>query len=623
MKRSLLLLALLAPAILLNAQRAIKLPENLLNFAVRNEHTPPVKDAGSFTKTVNPTIHPALRSFDETQLGISFYDLQSNYLLQNRVYFNPEDETVGVVWTRGITATSFPDRGTGYNFFDGTNWMPQPDSRIEDERTGWPNYAPWGADGEMVVAHLASGLKISTRPVKGTGEWSYSTLFGPPEAADLTWPRMITNGEDNMNVHLVSNTYDPYLGQEQATLYYRSLDGGATWDIEHELLDGMGSDYYTEIGADSYGWADAMGDTIAFICASAWHDMFVMRSFDNGDNWEKIMIWEHPYPFFDWNATITDTFFCVDNSATVALGPDGKVHVVFGINRVLHEEVGMTYSLFPYVDGIGYWNEDMEPFSSDLNALSPPQYGYAGSEMVQDYNYVGWTQDVDGDGEITFVDDLMFYRTLGLSTMPSLTVDHEGRVFFVYSSTTETYDNFDYNFKHIWGRGYDPFYGWGTFIDLTANIIHIFDECYFPQIAGQSNDDIHVVYNTDASPGLAFSGNHDWQENRLIYTKLEKFLFFPIGISEEQQMITEEKVSKIYPNPVTGTSYIKVEMDRDSDLTLLITNLMGQRVRTISKGRVPKGVHQFEVNAAEMRPGAYFYTVQSGDSSVTGKMIVR
>lgn len=79
----------------------------------------------------------------------------------------------------------------------------------------------------------------------------------------------------------------------------------------------------------------------------------------NVDSWEKTVIWEHPYPLYDWNVTITDTFFCVDNSASIALDNSGKAHVVFGINRIIHDVVGTNYSYFKYVDGIGYCNEDM------------------------------------------------------------------------------------------------------------------------------------------------------------------------------------------------------------------------------------------------------------------------
>ena len=150
------------------------------------------------------------------------------------------------------------------------------------------------------------------------------------------------------------------------------------------------------------------------------------------------------------------------------MAPDGKVHVAFGLSRVLHDVTGTSYTYFPYIDGIGYWNEDMPPFSNNLHALSGPQYGYEGSEMVENYNYIGWTQDVDGDGEITLVENLpMAYREIGFSTMPAITVDDNGRVFVAWSSTTETYDNFDYNFKKIWARAFDNG-EWGPFLHVTA-----------------------------------------------------------------------------------------------------------------------------------------------------------
>lgn len=620
MRKVLLLNAMLLLAVFLYSQNPVIMPNDLINKGIKVQYKEPTKFPDHFNTKYNPMVNAPIRTYDETQLGTSFYDLQSNYCLQNRVYHNSEDGTIGVVWTRGISPTSFPGRGTGYNFFDGTEWNDEPDSRIEDERTGWPNYGRWGANGEIVISHLANGLKISTRETKNSGDWNYSTLMGPAGAPDLTWPRMITTGPDNEHIHLISNTYDPYEGQDAAVLYYRSLDGGDTWDIEHELIDGMGSDYYNDINADSYGWADERNGVIAFIVASAWTDMFVMKSEDNGDTWEKLLVWEHPYPFFDWDVTITDTFYAVDNSATVALDSEGKVHVAFGINRVLHDEPGNTYSYFPYIDGIGYWNEDMEPFSDDHDALAPPQYGYANSEMIEDYNYVAWTQDVDGDGEVTFVDDLMSYRTLGISTMPAITVDEQDRIVIIYSSTTETYDNIDYNFKHIWGRGFDGD-SWGGFIDLTSDIIHIFDECYFPQVASNIGDYVHVVYNIDAAPGLAWSEDHDWIENRLVHSKVMVEEFFPVSIDEDK-MAAGSIVSQNYPNPCTDKTYVRVDIDEASSLRMDVSSLTGASVKTYDKGFVSAGAHYFEIDVTGLQPGVYFYTTVISGKKITRKLVV-
>lgn len=625
--KNLLLATILQLAILSAvAQQAATFPRHLLNQPVEVEYVRPVKDLPHSGIGINPAIHSPVRTLEEFQVGTTWYDLQTNYMLQNRIYFNPADETIGIVWTKGMTATAFPDRGTGYNFFNGSSWLPEPEVRIEDERTGWPNYAPLGPNGEIVIAHLASGLKISTRAQKGTGAWTYATLMGPAGAPDLTWPRMITSGPDNQYIHMIANTYDPYLGQTSALLYYRSLDGGQTWDIEGELLDGLGADYYTEIGADAYGWADAKGDTIAFLCASAWHDMFAMKSYDNGETWEKVLIWEHPYPFFDWETTLADTFFCTDNSGAIALDNEGKVHVVFGINRVMHMELGTTYSYFPYIDGVGYWNEDMPPFSNDLSALAPPQYEYASSEMIEDFNYIGWTQDVDGDGEITFVVTPtgfpMAYRTLGISTFPAISIDNEGNILVVFASTTETFANAEYNYKHIWARAHNNYDGWLWFTDLSADIFHIFDEFYFPQIASHSSDDaFHLVYNIDGSPGIAWSDQHAYQENRLVYAKVYKEEVLPVGIKTLPGKETIA-VSQNYPNPAAGYTYIRVDLDAPSVLSLQVTDLAGKAVMTLDKGKVNAGGHYFEIDARNLPAGIYLYKVQAGTSAVTRKMAV-
>lgn len=605
---------ILAPMALRDHDRAA-----LASFLITpDEQTQPYENLPSIPSTSREL------TAGETILGITWYDLQTNKCLANRFHLF-DDGTMGATWTIGLQATAFADRGTGYNFFDGNAWGAQPTARIETIRTGWPSYAPLGPDGEIIVSHdfAAHVLYFNSRASKGTGPWTQSAFTysaGPPA---LSWPRMITNGEDHQTIHLLANSFEVYEGMTTATVYSRSQNGGLTWSEENLLLDGMGPDAYLEIAADEYVWAEPRGNTIAFLVASSWHDLFMMKSTDNGDTWEKTVIWEHPYPFFDWETTVTDTFFCVDNSASIALDNSGKAHVVFGINRVLHDAVGTTYSLFPFVDGIGYWNEDMPAFSNDLSALAPPQYGYPTSEMEENYNYIGWTQDVDGDGQITFITTStgfpMYYRQMGISTMPSITVGDDGTIVVVYSSTTETYDNFEFNFKHIWARAYQNG-AWGPFVDLTADIVHIFDECIYPQFGGISGDDFHILYNADSYPGNATDGDHDYTENRVVHAAvpLEELL---TGINEEIPGLAESQVHQNFPNPFTGTTRIRVDLRSSESLRLEVRNSLGQVVMLVDKGRVQAGSHYITVDGENLPPGIYFYTVRAGQQTITRKMI--
>lgn len=596
-------------------------PQHMLNKAVERQYTPPVKDVTNFNQPVNNTVRSFAVAPTETIIGRSFYDLWSNTLIGNRIYMHP-DGTMGAVWTMGMTATSFPDRGTGYNFFDGNSWGPEPSARIENIRCGWPSYSTWGPNGEINVAHNGStGLEISTRENRGTGDWTQSLYQGPAGIEnDPTWPRVVTSGENNEYIHMLYNSYNEYEGQPQALLYSRSNDGGATWDPQDIVPDGTGADYYYEIGADQYVFA-ARGNTVVILSANPWHDMFMLKSTDNGDTWEKTVIWEHPYPFFWFETTITDTMFAVDNSANCAIGPDGKVHVVFGITRVLNDDLTTTYSYFPYVDGIGYWNEDMPTFSNDLSALAPPQYGYETSEMIEDYNYIGYMQDVNGNGVLDLVDEIMSYRELGPSTMPSVSVDDNGNVYVAFASTTETYDNFDFNFKKIWSRAWVPGGGWGPFYHVTENIIHIFDESIYPTLVQNQTGDIQLIYQADGTPGLALDEDHDYQENRIIHATIPTAdLLTGIG---DNELISSESVSQNYPNPFTGITTITVNLEESADLSLKVTNLLGQTVYETIRGEVNAGTHYFQVDGSSYESGIYFYTVKADNSSVTKKMIVQ
>ena len=610
------------------AQQRAVLPGYYKDITVQAVYTPPTDNVIHFNVPPNQTTNANyVREWppNEHQIGMSYYDLWSNTMIENRFY-RWDDGTMAAVWIYGEEATSFPDRGTGYNYYDGTEWDPIPEERLESLRTGWPSYAPLGDNGEIVVSHDygAYVLYILTRTEKGVGEWTetaYTYSSGPPE---LSWARLITGGADFNIVHMVANSVDPYMGQNAAVVYSRSVDGGITWDMENIIIEGMGIDYYLDIGADAYVLA-ARDNTVAILVGGAWNDLFMMKSTDNGDTWDKTVIWEHPYPFFDWNTTIADTLFACDNSAQITIDYDGMAHVVFGITRVAHWEVGGSYNYYPFVDGIGYWNEDMPTFSNDLNALAPPQYGYVNSEMVEDYNYIGWMQDVDGDGEIhlngwpnTTVDNILSYRELGPSTMPTITVNEFGQRFVLFASTTETYENGQVNYKHIWARAYANGI-WGEFLDLSGDIVHIFDECIYPQLSSITDDYIHYFYMCDVTPGLALDDDHPYQENMFMYASLP----IPelIGI-EEKVVLSEDNVSQNYPNPFDKTSIINVTLDEPADISLEVTTITGQKVYEMNFGKMNKGTQTITIDARNLKPGVYFYTVRFGNQAVTKQMIV-
>ncbi len=589
----------------------------------------PQAEANAFTGNSSSMMKSTAFDPEETPVGLTRYDDQSNASMQNRIYLYT-DGTIGATWIQGLEDDLFDDRGSGYNYFDGNSWGPIPTERIEDERVGWPSYSPLGENGEIVVSHTgAMGLKIASRPDKGTGDWNFSGLLGP-DGHHMLWNRSITSGVDHNRVHILGLTAPiaysgtPYEGLDGALVYSLSTDGGQTWDIENTILDGMTTNEYYGFSSDTYTWAEPKGDVLAFVVGESWTDLFLMKSTDGGQTFEKTMIWENPYPFYDPNTpTVTDTFYCADGASSLIIDNDDMVHVVFGINRALGDASGTYW--FPFVDGIGYWNENMPAFSNNKNALSP--YGDPGSELVDNYNLIGWTQDVDGDGQITFVGTATtnigtYY--LGLSSMPQLAYDQNNKLLLIFASVTETYDNGVANYRHLWARpSLDDGVTWGDFYDLTSGLIHIFDECVYPSCAANSDDFVYLLYQKDNEPGNAVWGaQHPYDNNDIVFMKVNKAEVGLVGVQEHKSGLTDADVSQNFPNPFEQTTEIAINLKKQANVDIEVTNTTGQRMffRTIQNAK--PGMNKVTLDAGDFTPGVYFYTVKAVGSSVTKKMVV-
>ena len=563
---------------------------------------------------------------EEATIGVTRYDNQSNSSMQNRIY-KFDDGTIGAVYTFGMTDPGFADRGTGYNYFDGSAWGPYSSSRLESDRTGWPAYAPYGENGEIIVSHYSGaaidGLAFSYRDEKGTGDWTQFNFPGPAGSPIIFWPRMTTSGIDHSVIHVlpisapVANGGAVYEGMDGAMLYSRSTDGGVTWDPDNLLLDDVNADYYLAISGDTYE-IESMGDNVAFLFGDSFVDLCLMKSTDGGDNWTKTIIWECPYPLWDPNNMYeTDTFYCSDGAHDLAFGPDGKVHVAFGINRARSDGAGTFW--FPLVDGLGYWNEDRPTFSNTMDALNP--YGDAGTELEEDYSLIGWAQDLNGNDIWDIIGEVGAYY-MGASSMPSITVDDQNRVFVVYASVTESYNNGVQDYRHLWGRastnGGD---WWGPFVDLTSDISHIFDECVYPTLSSNSDDFLYAHYMLDSEPGLAVRGDLDpYGDNKFNFMKIDKSELLS-GV-KERAAISNLDVMQNQPNPFSGTSTIQVNVHKTTQLSLKVSNMMGQVVYSYNAGQASPGMNTLTIDGSKLSKGVYFYTVSADATSVTRKMII-
>ena len=452
---------------------------------------------------------------EEEVIGDTYYDLQTWRTMQNRIFYFA-DGTIGAVWNMGMNYPNFPDMGIGYNYFDGSTWGPYPWQSVT---SGWainPSYTAYGESGEICVSQGEDGLIISYREIKGTGNW----IEGYFPGTGYKHPVVVTSGVDHSVIQLLyldpDESFNPTNAQPVRGFirYSRSTDGGQTWDPSNVLLEGLGSDEYPGFTIGSYKWAEPKGDVIAFVAGDYLTDLVLMKSTDGGDTWQKTIIWEHPYPFFEIFTFESDTFYCNGGGMSVALDNDNMAHVAFGLSRVFSTTAQDTLWYDPYADGIAYWREDMPGFKNTMNSLHPD------SLSICD-NLIGWSTDINANGTLDILPPA-YYPALGLSTYPSLMISDFDQVFLVFSSVTETYNNGIENYRHLWIRN-SPDLGcsWGTLIDLTSDLIHIFDECVFPAVAPHIDDQLQLIYQVDVQPGLALTGDDTFYENQINHMEVD------------------------------------------------------------------------------------------------------
>ena len=93
---------------------------------------------------------------------------------------------------------------------------------------------------------------------------------------------------------------------------------------------------------------------------------------------------------------------------------------------------------------------------------------------------------------------------------------------------------------------------------------------------------------------------------------------FPIAVDNRK---AEPEIS-LYPNPVTDIAVMKVNMIRNGNVEISLTNMLGQTVMTLDEGYVTAGIQEFTFDASHVNPGVYFATLQINGEKYTRKVVV-
>ena len=608
---------------------------------------------------VNPNKEDEILDF---QTMMTNYDLQSNGFVADRMY-RFEDGTVGVVATWSQLANS-SDRGTGYNYFNGTGMLFDFDenpvsARVESERTGWPVYTQYGANGEIIVAHYANGLTYYTRENKGEGEWSGHYIPNPdPEelgvpTATLTWPKVATSGDNHEILHVLACDQDDDT-KESYCFYSRSTDG-ENWVTT--CIPTLEEWEHIRYSSDFYAIA-ANGNTVAILLlGNAYRHGYVIKSDDNGETWKQIKYWNNPIAELDWandeNSLVDkeDAIYAPETGA-ICIDNDGIVHCAFSAFEFYRPELSETGYYISYgksIDGIFYWNETMGTVqgpewtcpddgyvipASDHNAFrlwwpTGEDSDYIRMNII-DTHAVGFLPNYS-DTEMDYIyyeDDYTDYW-YGVSVLPSICVDESGAIAIGYSCPDiERTSNDGMYLRSIYVSYLEAPYHmgdhYGEFTEEVGDVyyimarlqdaddfLHSYDEAVAlcsPQ--NTTNLEFWYSYQADDTPGF-YIGNSALQsgatENYIWATMLKPDLE---GFEVNEQATAMNTQMEIYPNPVVNQLNVRLENEAE----ISVYNIMGQNVLNMQG---VKGVNT--INTSDLTSGVYFISA----GTVTQKFIVK
>lgn len=122
-------------------------------------------------------------------------------------------------------------------------------------------------------------------------------------------------------------------------------------------------------------------------------------------------------------------------------------------------------------------------------------------------------------------------------------------------------------------------------------------------------DETRKIINTELNSGEEITIT-DESINKLVVLSSE--LSTPNGYS----------LSQNYPNPFNPSTKIQFDIHYDSNVSLIIYNVLGELVTTLVDDHLIAGRYEYDFNASKLASGIYIYRIKAGDFVETKKMVL-
>ena len=468
------------------------------------------------------------------------------------------------------------------------------------------------------------------------------------------FPTVMCTGPNHDHIHILVTALNQEInGQQNPYFYYRSMDGGQTWE-EDLTIEYLGRDYSPGYGSgsDAYFMENTGGNELNIVVNTGRGDGVVLTSLDEGNTWNRTEFYHHPGIDVDYGEAI----FLYPRWTSALWDNERNLHVAYEWNGRTGDPTSTSY--YPGMGGVAYWNSVM-PYKGDgvangfdpNNPLPPVKdhpfimdsaYIYqdiyaswwlwsdAPHEMWSEY--IGYPTPLDENEqpladpyqaeEFNMYDHGMSnhgHYNGGVCEMPVLMMTPNGDMMVaVWMSLDDHHLNGGASndlifFKLFTRASFDNGVTWTPMRQITDDFMFQYTEFVYPQAAiDPINNQLVVVVQADGEPDsflIGTGGDTDQFDN--LFTALTfdlNDLFGYDGIGEGPMM--NNTTLSVYPNPVSER--LTVTLNQEDEV--VIYNMMGQ---TVSSFQGHTGINTVDVS--NMSSGIYFISA----GSATQKFIVK
>jgi len=571
------------------------------------------------------------------EVGNSQYGLQTNAAVARRIVVYADGQQ-SATWTTSPDQSPFTRRGTGYNHYNGSNWLSSVQTRIESDRAGWPNIGKInknGTDVEYVMSHYSSsvatdpsgGLIININGGIGQSNWAQTFL---DKASGPIWHRTAECGNYVCVISSYSDTNKYVNGMRMPTVYSRYKVSTGTFDQKYVMLPGYDTTLFKTGSADDYAM-DANGKTVAIIMAPHLGHVVLWKSIDSGATFTRIMVDSMVIPV-PKNTNDTQYYDYPDGSVSVIVDNEGYCRAVWSYFtgfRYTNANDSLWYNRYKH--GLYYWNE-----KTGVKAKIPSAkvWDRNGNDSVDVENGWYYTRTVSG----TTYNITGYGSTNQLLSFPQMTIDNAGNIFVIYSAIIEKAfysignDQNGVQIKENLRDVYvvyskDQGVTWGALQNITNN--PLMEDVFASVSKNCYGDKLHILFQEDEDPGTDVQNMDDPTVNLQYYVEvpisdiLNNLIGPGDGLTSVNNPARTFEIGNNYPNPFTGETYIDIKMNNNSNVVVTMNNTLGQQVLQNTYSNVPSGNSTLHVDASNLQAGIYFLSVKVGNDVKTIKTMVR